>query len=118
MAGGFSSGGPPASDLFKFTASSGEWTFVAGVPTVFAAATTEQGVGVPIAGNFSGPGFRMGMAWSVRTYSSTAQQPQQGEQGRSAWAPDSLGLCRHCTLILPARGRKASCLSSAGSAVG
>ena len=55
-------------DLFKRSAISGEWTFVAGSTAAYAARTAEQGVGVPIAGNFSGPGSRVQPAWSVRIH--------------------------------------------------
>ena len=55
-------------DVFKFSESSGEWTFVAGAQG-YADPTMEQGVGVPIAGNFSGPGSRVQPSWSAHTRS-------------------------------------------------
>ena len=59
------------SDLFKRSESSGEWTFVAGSTEPNAAPTLEQGMGVPIFGNLSGPGARTQPAWFARTHRHT-----------------------------------------------
>ena len=68
-------------DVFKFSASSGEWTFVAGSTTSSASPTMDQGMGVPIAGNFSGPGSRVQPSWSAHAQ----PQPQHGELCNSKW---------------------------------
>lgn len=95
VAGGVNSeSNNPQGDVFKFSVSTGEWTFVAGSPTP-ESPTTEQGMGVPIAGNFSGPGFRVGASWFVRTKRNAAV-PGSGEHG---WWAQVAAVLSSCCLI-------------------
>ena len=84
-------------DVFKFTVSTGEWTFVAGSMTGYAAATLEQGMGVPIAGNFSGPGHRAGGSWFVRAQRCAALP---GSRERDQWASVTAVLNRFVSAFL------------------
>ena len=72
-------------DLFKRSAISGEWTFVAGSTASYAGSTVDQGVGVPIAGNFSGPGSRAQPSWSVRRHSRSRGDAALQLEMRTCW---------------------------------